>query len=311
MRSSAASGGRHRSSERELDDYFDRFGAVELLDAEAEVRLAQRIEAGRCAAQRLSASGCLPPVEREALERMVAEGREARERFIAANLRLAVHFASRFNRAPGTALADVIQDGNVGLVQAVDAFDWRRGYRFSTYATWCIRQAIQRGTSMEERTIRLPYALHHAMRKVRAAHSRLASATGRDASIPELAAATNLTEQRVRRALKAPPDATSLDRTIGADADAAQFGAVVAVAVDDPAEETVHRLEIAAVLQEAQALLDDHSWHVLRLRFGLGADQAMTYAEIATVLGLSRETVRVTVKRALDQLRESVAHLAE
>jgi RNA polymerase nonessential primary-like sigma factor len=145
-----------------LDLYFSELGKVRLLTAEDEVRLAKTIEAGRAAQERLDA-GVDDKAERAELERQVREGQAAFDHFVAANLRLVVSVASQFSKRSTLDLGELIQEGNLGLLRAVEKFDWRRGYKFSTYATWWIRQAIQRGVAGSERTIRLPVALHDAL----------------------------------------------------------------------------------------------------------------------------------------------------
>src|SRR5687768_18045708 len=152
-----------------LDLYFSELGKVRLLTAEDEVRLAKKIEAGHAAQEKLDAGAS----QREELERAVREGQEAFDHFVAANLRLVVSVAAQFSKRSTLDLGELIQEGNLGLLRAVEKFDWRRGYKFSTYATWWIRQAIQRGVAGSERTIRLPVALHDALVKVRAASARL------------------------------------------------------------------------------------------------------------------------------------------
>jgi RNA polymerase nonessential primary-like sigma factor len=285
-----------------LDAYFDRLGTVALLDSREEVRLAQAIEAGRAARERLERAEPEAP-EHADLRALVTAGDVARQRFIEANLRLVVSIASRHRCAAHVRFEDLVQDGNIGLVQAVDGFDWRRGYRFSTYATWWIRQAIQRGTASDDRTIRVPYALHDAMRKVGAARVRLEAVHGREPSTGELAEATNLDERRVQAALAVPRDAISLDRPLSDEQDSAALAEVVAIAGDDPADEVTERLHTAQLLGAVVDHLDDRSWAVLRLRYGLDGGKPMTYEEIGGEIGLGRETVRLIIKRALEHLR--------
>jgi RNA polymerase nonessential primary-like sigma factor len=260
-----------------LDRYFDQLGSYELLDAAEEIALAQEIEAGGPGAA------------------------IARDRFVAANLRLVVHVASRYARPSGVDLEDVIQHGNIGLVQAVDRFDWRRGHRFSTFAVWHIRQAVQRGVAACERSVRLPYALHDAILRVSAARSRL-EAAGREVTSAELAAATNLSEELVQRALDTRTDVASLDKpaTPGA---GVSLGDLVAVADDAPDEEIIERLHASETLQAAKALLDERSWRALCLRYGLDGNEPRTYDMIAEELGVARETVRLVLKRAVARLQ--------
>ncbi|MGH8902978.1 MAG: sigma-70 family RNA polymerase sigma factor [Egibacteraceae bacterium] len=307
----ARSGARRRRTRRDgasLDRYLDQIGVVDLLDAEEEVRLAQAIEAGRAAARRLAPVFAVAPAQRARLREVVAAGVAAREHLIAANLRLVVHVAARQPGASGIALADVIQDGNVGLIEAVDRFDWRRGYRFSTYAAWWIRQSIQRGTvSTASRSIRLPYPLHDAVLRVAAARERLQAVTGRDPSPRELALATRLELRLVKRALDVPPDTLSLHRPLGGCAEAPDLGELVTSCEDSPAEEVTERLYYAAVRRTAAAHLDDRSWRVLCLRFGMDGGDPMTYDAIGAEVGLSRESIRLILKGALAVLRAQLA----
>jgi RNA polymerase sigma factor (sigma-70 family) len=289
--------------DRRLDSFFDALGAARLLRAEEEVALAQAMEAGRTAAATLVAERtALTTAERAALAAAVREGEEARERFAAANLRLVVHEASRHARTSNVGLDDLIQDGCIGLLQAIDRYDWRRGYRFSTYATWWVRQALQRGFASSERTIRLPYALHAAQRRLGAARARLEASSGREPSVTELAAAANLDERKAREALAAPPDAAPLDRRVSGEGEAT-LGELTATAADDPAQEACDRVVITQLADHLSARLDERSLTMLRLRFGLDDDDPATYEDIGARLGVSRETVRTTITRALARLR--------
>jgi RNA polymerase sigma factor (sigma-70 family) len=302
---------RRRHAQRDsasLDRYFDQIGVVDLLDAAEEIRLAQAIEAGRASAQRLAAEPALPAAERARLRDAVIAGAAAREHLITANLRLVVHVAARQPGTSGIALADVIQDGNIGLIEAVDRFDWRRGYRFSTYAAWWIRQSIQRGTiSTANRSIRLPYPLHDAVLRIAAARERLQATTGGDPCPRELALATRLNLRLVERALQVPPDALSLHRPLGGCDEAPDLGEIVTSCEDSPADEVTERLYSATVRQAAAAQLDDRSWRVLCLRFGLDGGDPMTYDAIGVEVGLSRESIRLILKGALAVLRAALA----
>lgn len=307
----ARSGVRRRRARQDgasLDRYFDQIGIVDLLDAEDEVRLAQAIEAGRAAAQRIATAPVLAPGERTRLQKIIAAGTTARDHLITANLRLVVHVAARQPGASGIALADVIQDGNIGLIEAVDRFDWRRGYRFSTYAAWWIRQSIQRGTvSTVNRSIRLPYPLHDAVLRVAAARERLQAITGREPSPRELALATRLDLRLVERARQVPPDTLSLHRPLGGCDEAPDLGELVTCPEDSPAEEVTERLYYDSVRRAAAAHLDERSWQVLCLRFGLDGGDPMTYDAIGAEVGLSRESIRLILKGALAVLRATLA----
>ncbi|MDQ3538571.1 MAG: sigma-70 family RNA polymerase sigma factor [Actinomycetota bacterium] len=290
-----------------LDLYFSELGKVRLLTAADEVRLAKTIEAGREAQDKLDAGNT---ADREELERLAREGQMAFDHFVAANLRLVVSVAAQFSKRSTLDLGELIQEGNLGLLRAVEKFDWRRGYKFSTYATWWIRQAIQRGVAGSERTIRLPVALHDALVKVRAASARLESETGREPTIDELAAATRLTPAKVERAMEGDHAMTSLDRPVGYDSDASDLGEFVAIAEDSPAEEVVERQFVEGLFQMARDHLDDRSWYVLQRRYGLDGEQALTLDALGRELGLSRESVRKIENQALSRLQQELGAAA-
>ena len=290
-----------------LDLYFSELGKVRLLTAEDEVRLAKTIEAGREAQEQLDAG-----VEdnRDELERRVREGHAAFDHLVAANLRLVVSVAAQFSKRSTLDLGELIQEGNLGLLRAVEKFDWRRGFKFSTYATWWIRQAIQRGVAGSERTIRLPVALHDALVKVRAAAARIESETGREPTIEELARATRLSPSKVRRALEGDHPMTSLDRPIGFDADASDLGEFVAVAEDSPADEVVDRHFMEGLVRIAERRLDARSWYVIQRRYGLDGRQILTLDALGRELGLSRESIRKIETQALLRLQQELGAAA-
>ena len=289
-----------------LDLYFSELGKVRLLTAEDEVRLAKTIEAGREAQERLDSGEVTETSERRALERNVREGQGAFDHFVAANLRLVVSVAAQFSKRSTLDLGELIQEGNLGLLRAVEKFDWRRGYKFSTYATWWIRQAIQRGVAGSERTIRLPVALHDALVKVRAASARLEAETGREPTVDELAQATRLTTDKVQRALEGDHSMTSLDRPVGFDSDASDLGEFVAVSDDSPADEVVERTFMQDLFEMARDRLDDRSWYVLQRRYGLDGRQTLTLDALGRELSLSRESVRKIENQALSRLQEEL-----
>jgi RNA polymerase nonessential primary-like sigma factor len=289
-----------------LDLYFSELGKVRLLTAEDEVRLAKTIEAGREAQERLDGGEVTARSERRALEQQVRDGQAAFDHFVAANLRLVVSVAAQFSKRSTLDLGELIQEGNLGLLRAVEKFDWRRGYKFSTYATWWIRQAIQRGVAGSERTIRLPVALHDALVKVRAASARLEAETGREPTVDELAQATRLTTDKVQRALEGDHSMTSLDRPVGFDSDASDLGEFVAVSDDSPADEVVERTFMQDLFELARDRLDDRSWYVLQRRYGLDGRQTLTLDALGRELSLSRESVRKIENQALSRLQEEL-----
>jgi RNA polymerase sigma factor (sigma-70 family) len=288
-----------------LDLYFRDVGSVPLLSAEDEVALAKRIEAGREAERRLAAGA-----GNGELERVIRDGHEAFDHFVTANLRLVVSEASKFARRSRLGLDELIQEGNLGLIRAVEKFDWRRGFKFSTYATWWIRQALQRGVAGAERTIRIPAGVHQNLLKVRAAQARLDADLGRPPCLDELAEATNLTEEEVRQALTADFVVASLDKPVSDDPDATELGALVAHASDSPADEVVDRLFVEDLVQTARTNLSERSWYVLERRYGLNGREPSTLQALGEDLGLSRETVRKIEQQALAELRETLRRAA-
>lgn len=288
--------------EPELDGYFARFGRVPLLTPEQEVDLAKRIAAGREAQRRLDRGD---PDARDVLAGIAADGRRASDAFVEANLRLVIGVAAKVAKRSGLDLADLVQDGNVGLLAAVERYDWRTGYRFSTYGLWWIRQAVQRGCVVQESTIRLPFALHEGLLRVHAATARLEAERGRPPTSEELAAATNLTADEVRRVQGHTLSLVPLEQRVGHDSDAQELGDFLPAATD-VAQEVVDRAALTALVTTARAALDDRAWAVLVQRYGLDGSEPRTLAEIGATLGVSRETVRLTTVRALGVLRETL-----
>ena len=293
-----------------LDIYFKELGGVGLLTAADEQELAKRIEAGRDAQDRLAKERAgtleLSDAERRELQQTVERGTQAFDRFISSNLRLVVSEAAKVSRRSKLDLGELIQEGNLGLIRAVEKFDWRRGLKFSTYATWWIRQALQRGMAGKERTIRIPMGVHANLMKVRAAEARLNSELNRPPCLDELSDATNLTEDQVRAALEADFAVASLDKPVNDDHDAADLGALVARATDAPADEVIDRLFTEGVFETAAQQLPKRSWYVLQRRYGLDGFEPATLQEVGRDIGVSRETVRKIEQQALAKLRDAV-----
>ena len=288
-----------------LDLYFNELGTVSLLTAEDEVRLAQTIEAGRDAAEALE-RGAVPAKQRPALERQVRAGQDAFNHFVSANLRLVVNIAAKYSNRTKLGLDELIQEGNLGLIRAVEKFDWRKGFKFSTYATWWIRQAIQRGIASSERTIRLPVAMHDAVVKIRAARSRLESELGREPSIEELGEATRLTPEKVQDALDHTRSVASLDRQVGDEDDSSELGDFVAVEQDSFVDELGDRELRSELLTAVEKELDERSAYVLTRRFGLDGREPLTLDALGKELDISRESVRKIEGRALETLKREL-----
>ena len=291
-----------------IGQYLDEVSNHPLLDAGGEVRLARAIERGRWAAGALKVGGPdLSFDERCALERELSHGAEAKAEFIASNLRLVVSIAKRYT-GRGLELLDLIQEGNLGLIRAVEKFDWRKGFKFSTYATWWIRQAITRGLGNSGRTIRLPVHMVDVVRTVQETEMSLAEAHHRSPTAAEISEVSGLDIDKVRVALSAPVDCVSLDRPVGDDGETALGDLIVDDQAADPFAtvfETARRDELLAVL----ALLDTQEGRVVRLRFGLEGNGPRTLTEVGAIVGLTRERVRQIEMAALAKLRHpSFAH---
>jgi len=284
-----------------MRQYLKEIGTYELLTAADEVALAKAMEAGHAAdAERAVDGDVLDPARRDALEQLSHEGHAAKQRFIQSNLRLVVSIAKRYQPC-GLPLLDLVQEGNLGLMRAVEKFDHRRGFKFSTYATWWIRQAVSRAIADKSRTIRVPVHMVETVAQVSRATTRLARALGREPTIAELAADTGISPTRVQEAQRVAPDPVSLFEQVGDDnAELADFlEDPAATASFDAAVVAVEREELRAVL----ATLSEREQRVLELRFGLIGDRPRTLDEVGRELRLTRERIRQIEAKALTKLR--------
>jgi len=280
--------------------YLESVGRHDLLTAAEETTLAQAMEEGRRAAARLAAGGASPD-EAAGLRRAVRAGEEARDRFISANLRLVVANARRYAGAAGLDMGDLVQEGNLGLMRAVDKFEWRRGFKFSTYATWWIRQALARAVAEKGRLVRIPGQLHETLGTVRATAANLRAHLQRAPTTEEIAEESGVPADEVARALLVG-DELSIDQPVGED------GALLADFIsDEDAEDvsnSVERAEVADLLREAVARLEDREHHIIAARYGfLGDTVPRTLEEIGGDYGLTPERIRQIEKRALSKLR--------
>jgi RNA polymerase sigma factor (sigma-70 family) len=281
--------------------YLDAVSNHDLLTAEDEVRLARTIERGQEAEQRLADAGDLEASERAELVRHIRLAEHAKQQFIRSNLRLVISIAKRYT-GRGLDLLDLIQEGNLGLIRAVEKFDWRKGFKFSTYATWWIRQAITRGLGNHGRTIRLPVHLVDVVRTVQEAELSLHERLRRVPTIAEIAEVTGLDEEKILIALNAPSDTVSLDRKVGDDGDAELADFVEDDGSPDPfvsVAETSRRTE----LLNAVSALDERERVVVVLRYGLDNQPPRTLSAVGTMLGITRERVRQIESKALGKLR--------
>ena len=285
-----------------LKRYLDEIGAHPLLSASEEVELASAIVLGREAEALLADGDALTDSERSALERRVADAAFARQRFIQCNLRLVVSVAKRYQNS-GLGLGDLIQEGNIGLMRAVEKFDHRRGFKFSTYATWWIRQAIGRSIADTSRSIRVPAHVREQMSLVSRSTQRLRAELDREPTLADLAADTGLAPERITAMRTHAADIMSLSVPMGEHGD----GELADLLADDTAEAP---FDVAAATLERQAVretllrLSPRERDVLGLRFGLddpGSPQ--TLAEIGERYHLTRERIRQIEAKALTKLR--------
>ena len=296
--------------------YLDEIGRAPLLDAATEVTLAQRIEAGVFARHLLSDLGQRRSVKLRAARRvatsaelaaLAADGEAAKRLFIRANLRLVVSLARRYSRS-SLPLLDLIQEGNVGLVRAVEKFDYTRGFKFSTYATWWIRQSIGRAIAEQSRVVRLPVHQVEKLSRLGRARRDLATALGREPSDAEVAAEMELAVEAVADLDAISRTPASLDALVG-DSGATTLGDLVDAADASPEDLVVAR----ASQQQLVALIGDlpeRESTVIRARYGLEQGRRQTYDEIGARLGVSRERVRQVERDALERLRRAVTEAA-
>jgi RNA polymerase primary sigma factor len=285
--------------------YLAQIGKIGLLTAEGEVDLARRIEAGLFAAQKLAgeADGGKPlaPTLRGELAEIERDGQIASRKLVEANLRLVVSIAKRY-AGRGMLFLDVIQEGNLGLIRAVEKFDYTKGYKFSTYATWWVRQAITRALADQARTIRLPVHVVERHNQLLRMQRQLLRDLGREPSVIELAAAMDLPVSKVEELIKIARDPVSLDTPIGEDADS-QFGDLIedtsAVVPVEAAAFTLLQAQIGSVL----TTLSDREKKVIELRFGLTDGRTRTLEEVGQEFGLTRERIRQIESKTLAKLR--------
>jgi len=284
-----------------LGAYLHGVGRYPLLTAEREVELAKSIEAGERAAQRLSSPRKRDAKARHRDERVCREGDLAKDEMITANLRLVVAMARKY-RWTGLPLLDLIQEGNIGLMRGVGKFDWRRGFKFSTYATWWIRQAIQRGVADRGRVIRLPVHIHELLLQIGRAKIELEGRYGREPTDREISRATWLPLERVRELRGIAANVLSLETPVGQEGDATLGDFVPdheAGGQYDDILSGISRDEMLKVL----ATLNDRERRIVALRFGLTGEEPRTLEEVGKVFGLTRERIRQLEAKALAKLR--------
>ncbi len=280
--------------------YLDGIGRYPLLCKDDEVRLAQAIEAGRQARRRLESEEGLARAEVKRLRRAVAAGDKAEEEFINANLRLVVSIAKKYQSAD-MPLLDLVQEGNLGLIHAVAKFDWRKGFKFSTYATWWIRQAIGRGIDNTSRTIRLPVHAGDQIRRLLRMRAQMEGELGRLPTAAELAEVMQIPEDVIAELLQYGADPVSLDTPIG-DGDTELADIVADLTSPSPFDAAAEAM-LSSEIDKLLAPLDDREREILRLRFGLDRGDPRTLEEVGSELHLTRERIRQIERTALSKLR--------
>jgi RNA polymerase sigma factor (sigma-70 family) len=292
--------------ERDEEDlvrlYLTDIGQYPLLTKDDEVRLAQAIEAGNAARSELEDTGAaLTPARKRELRRTAREGETAERTFVQSNLRLVVSIAKKY-QASGLPLLDLIQEGNLGLMHAVEKFDWRKGFKFSTYATWWIRQAITRGIANTGRTIRLPVHAGDVLVRLQKVRVRMETELGRTPTDDELATELEMPVDKVREALRFAAEPVSLSEPLREEGDA-ELGDIV----EDTGAASPFEIAAASLLpREVGRLLsslEPREREVLRLRYGLDRGEPRTLEEVGEIFGLTRERIRQIEARAMSKLR--------
>jgi len=281
--------------------YLTGIGQYPLLSKSDEVRLAQAIEAGREAERATASETDLTPAKQRELRRLVVRGEEAHQDFVHANLRLVVSIAKRY-QASGLPLIDLIQEGNLGLIHAVGKFDWHKGFKFSTYATWWIRQSISRGVANTSRTIRLPVNASDTLMMIHRARTSLEVQHGRAPTLDELSRETELSRTKLAEALGWRSEPVSLFEPLGDESDGS-IGDLVAdtnaTSPFDYAAESMLSDEVDRLL----APLDEREATIIRLRFGLDRGEPRTLEDVGHHFCLTRERIRQIEAKAMSKLR--------
>jgi RNA polymerase sigma factor (sigma-70 family) len=282
--------------------YLNEIGKVALLTAADEVDLAKRIEAGLYATHLAATTAKLTAARKRELRALTVDGDRAKDHLLRANLRLVVSLAKRYT-GHGMPFLDLIQEGNLGLIRAVEKFDYTKGFKFSTYATWWIRQAISRAMADQARTIRLPVHLVEQVNKMQRMRREMSQTLGREVTHAELAVELDITEDRVRELIDLSRDLVSLDQTVGTEDDAS-LGDFIAddsatFAAETSVEEQLMRTQLHGVLDSLEA----REAAVVRMRYGLDGGQPRTLDEIGREFKLSRERIRQIERETMAKLR--------
>lgn len=281
--------------------YLQEIGETALLTPQEEVWLAQRIERGKIAQARLERGDYASEEERQALLHDKEDGERARAHLIQANLRLVVSVAKKYI-GRGLSFLDLIQEGNIGLMKATEKFDYKRGYKFSTYATWWIRQAITRAISDQSRTIRLPVHVGETINRIKKMSHRLQQILEREPTQLEVARALDMPEEKIRQILEAARLPVSLEAPIGQDGDAF-LGDFIEDETQPPPIEVASQQLLRQQLEEALSRLTERERRIIVLRYGLEDGQFRTLEEVGREFGITRERIRQIEAKALRKLR--------
>jgi RNA polymerase primary sigma factor len=282
--------------------YLREIANHDLLNQQDEVHLAQRMETAREAARMLATGAVIDKEQREHLERLIDDGEHARRHLIECNLRLVVSVARRYlNR--GLSFLDLVQEGNIGLQIGADKYDWRRGYRFSTYVYWWIRQAMTRSLADQSRTIRLPVHAVELLTRVMRAEREMQAETGELPSIDVVARYLGMDVERIIEARRAAQTPLSIEAPLGEDSDMTRGDLLGDESASQAAHREVEKQELSKRLGEALQTLDPRERRILQMRFGLERGEERTLTEVAEVMGVSRERIRQIEQAALAKLR--------
>jgi RNA polymerase primary sigma factor len=285
-----------------VNDYLKRIGKVRLLNARQEVELAKRIEAGLFAEQKLAGgSAVLRADQSSALEHIAEDGRRAKNHLVEANLRLVVSLARRYT-GHGMLFLDLIQEGNIGLIRGVEKFDYTKGYKFSTYATWWIRQAITRAMAEQSRTIRLPVHVAEAIGRLGRAQRQMLQDLGREPTPDELAAELDITPEKLVEVQSHAREPISLHLPLGEDGDS-EFGDLIEDSEAIQPGEAVSFILLQEQLQSVLGTLSEREAGVISMRFGLTDGRPKTLDEIGQRYGVTRERIRQIESKIMAKLR--------
>ncbi|MFD9699786.1 RNA polymerase sigma factor RpoD/SigA [Lentzea sp. NPDC059081] len=284
-----------------VGQYLREVGRTPLLTASEEVELSRRIEAGVYAAHLLESGDTTR--DRRLLRRIAAEGERAKDHMIRANLRLVVSVAKKHSFR-GLPFGDVVQEGNLGLIRAVEKFDYAKGYKFSTYAMWWIRQAIERGLAEQTRTVRLPVHVVEEVNKLKKIGQKLSAQFGREATVEEIAAEAKCSPERVQDLRDAARACVSLETPVGDEGDST-LGDLIQDTDGVSAPDMVERQEFIDGVRSLLDVLPERQVRIMRLRFGLEDGRERTLQEVAEELGLTRERIRQLEKQSLAVLKQT------